>query len=278
MIKKLRLPLLIGLLGLCVIALGIDLSPKVDAGQNYYLGAVTTAVGYQIDAIEFDGSTDYGLRGGGMTGAADGKVGLISVWLNPDTDGVLENILYSDTSGMFAVQRKADNKVYFLGFTTGLVIKLDINSSAILAASGWTHIMASWNLATTSAHLYVNNSTDKTQTVLLDDTIDHTNNEHGFGANPDTFGKYSGGIAQFYWSQEYLDLSNAANRANIINATTLKPVDFGGTGTEITGNQPLVLLHVLPGNAASVFFVNKGSGGDFTDQGSIAIAGTSPSD
>ncbi len=279
MIKKFRLPLLVGLLGLCLITLGIDFSPKVNAGQNYYLGAATTTTAggdFPVLAIAFDGSTDYLLRGGGLTGAADTIYGIVSVWIKPGGNGVLGYII-RNTGGKHGSHRLDTNVFQFQMIDASSNIRVRINSSAILAASGWTHVLASWK-GGTETHLYVNDIEDNTQLDSVATATDNTVADWSIGGNTAGAGKYAGDMAELWYDHSqatfdaFGDFSVEANRRKFIDVSGF-PVDL-----EDTGAQPILHLSVRPGDSAGDFVTNRGTGGNFVDQGSIAVAGTSPSD
>ena len=92
-----------------------------------------------------------------------------------------------------------------------------------------------------------------------------------------------------FWPNEWPDLrkgvskpilksswSVVANRRKYITAT-VKPVDLGSDGSN-PGSQPIVYLSVRSNDAATVFATNKGTGGNFSITGALALAATSPSD
>ncbi len=278
MIKKLRLPLLVGLLGLCLISLGLDFSSKVDAGQNYYLGAAA-ADGFIVQGIAFDGLTDYLLRGAGLTGAVDGKAGTLTVWVDPG-DAAVGTFLKSATGaagGIIFSRAVVDIKVKLLGLTAGGGFGFNISSAnEITAAGGWYHILASWDLATTTIQMYIDDGSDIAIANNVNSTIDYTQTDWGVGATDIGTNLFAGGIAELWFHTVRFDLSVEANR-RFWRTADGKPEDLGSDGSE-PGVQPLIYLSSRSGDAAATFVNNKGSGGNFVDQGSIAVAGTSPSD
>lgn len=231
---------------------------------------------FECLGIDFDGAIDYALRGADLTGNANAKTGLVSFWINFDSNGTKFQIQYC-VNGRIDFFRDTDNKMYFRAYDTGAVEILKINSSAILAAAGWTHIEASWDLATSTEQIYVNGVSDVTVVTSSDVAIDYTNNEHALGASHIGNNKYDGDLSEYYFTNTHLDLSVADNLAKLINEYN-KPVNLGDDGSLVTGTQPLVYFSVREGDAASAFFTNKGSGGDYTDQGSVVLSATSPSD
>ena len=274
--KKFRLPVLIGILGLCLIGLGVKYSPSANAKGNYYLGAAGKSGSFIVQAIEFDGSTDYGTRAD-FANNADSQYCVLSFWLKPFADGAQYNLVYG-TDGIPFIYRAATNKVHINLYTAALGWGCGVNTSAIAAASGWTHVLMSCDLSVPEAHLYVNDISDKTESGVVNSTIDWTRASWLFGTGGGIYWK--GDLAEWWRSNraaDYLDFSVEANRRKFITAGG-KPVDLGLTGAEPTGNQPILYLSSRIGDAAASFFTNKGDGGDFTANGSVVIAATSPSD
>jgi hypothetical protein len=88
----------------------------------------------------------------------------------------------------------------------------------------------------------------------------------------------NGCLAEFWLAPgTYLDLTTAANIA-LFRGADGKPVDLGADGSLPTGSAPLIYLSCRPGDAASAFATNRGTGGDFTITGSLDVASTNPSD
>jgi len=166
---------------------------------------------------------------------------------------------------------------------TGVSNLLAMNTSAFTAGASWLHVLASWNTNFTVGnklhHLYVNNVSDKV--VSVDSAgaggtrVDATN--WATGARTDGTLKLDGCAAEIYFAiDQFLDFSDAANRAKfILNG---KPVDLGAGGSLPTGTAPIVYFSVRPGDAATAFATNRGTGGNFSITGSLDLASTSPSD
>jgi hypothetical protein len=57
-----------------------------------------------------------------------------------------------------------------------------------------------------------------------------------------------------------------------------KPVDLGADGSEPTGTAPAIFLRRAPAAAAATFATNLGTGGNFSIEGTLTAAPTSPSD
>lgn len=227
-------------------------------------------------AVKFDGTNDYMTRGAGLTGAADSKKGIISFWFRRDVDtGAAEQILNGTTTvgGALDIFNCEINPDAVRIVCTGL----SISSSTIPTSQKWRHFVASWDLATAGArHIYVDGVSDITVTTFTDTTIDYTGGDWSVGGGPNGTERFNGCLSQLYFQPgEYLDLSDAGNLAKFIS-TTQRPVDLGATGTNPTGNQPLILLETVSSDAATVFATNKGSGGNFAITGTLDVATSRP--
>lgn len=235
---------------------------------------------FVANAVTFGGASDWLARGATPNGVADGKVGIFSGWLNFDAanDGGVQFLLATDSSSArFAVVRLSTNKLFLRATPASgppYILALESNSS-ITGSSGWTHVIASWNLATGRGQLYINDADDlNTGTkVTTNDTIDYTRGELSVGGLPDGTMLFNGDVAELYLHLgASLDLSVEANRRKFIDAAG-NPVSLGMNGSTPTGSPPTVYL---TGPTAS-WHLNRGKGGGFTEHGALATAPSSPS-
>jgi len=230
---------------------------------------------YIAPAVVFNGST-YLTRGADWTGVADGKQGIVSFWVKKTGGDGAAKVIYNDQS-LSEIQFSSGNKIRvdFYNSAVGQVFRYDTTTS-VTTASGWVHVLASWNATTTTFQMYLNDASDQTTiSAIVNDTIDYSRTNHTFGARDASASNViTAEIADFYFNQSTsLDLSSSANRRLFISSS-LKPVYLGPTGSIPTGAQPLIFL---TGNAAA-FSTNSGSGGGMTvSAGSLSNAATSPS-
>lgn len=225
-------------------------------------------------AVDFDGTNDYLTRGADLTGNADGKQGTLSVWLKlgAGTDGMWKEVLGA-WGDRFRVQRRNTNKLSVQAFSATGSLVLDLHSStSVTAASGWVHLVASWDVATSTAHLYINGVEDKNVLFITDNTIDYTLTQWVVGSNSLASSSlhWNGAMADLYLNTaEYVDLSISANRAKFFDAG---PVDLGSDGSTPTGSQPAIWLH----NPLATWHTNAGAGGGFTLNGALTESATAP--
>jgi len=247
--------------------------------KNILYGSTARRRIFQCKAVTFDGTNDYMARGADLTGNADSKVGTISFWFRTAVDGT--NIVIHDTktTTMF-IRKLTTNKFAISASNAALATILNmVSGNAFTTSATWHHLAASWNLATPVAHLYIDGASDEAAgSTETNDTIDYTRTDHFIGSADGFSSLYNGDLAELYINYAaYIDITQAANLQKLRSASG-KPVDLGVDGSLPTGTAPIIYQSVRSGDAATVFAINKGSGGNFTITGALAIAATSPSD
>jgi len=232
---------------------------------------------YRSKAAYFDGTNDW-LRRAALAGVANGNQGSISVWIKFNgRDADFQQIFRITASGAerFSVIRNSspNNRVSFIGRTTGNTQVLGMSSNAtIVVASGWTHLLASWQTGGT-LQVYVNDVAGVTTSVNTAGDIAYNSNECAVGGRYDGTILCDADIAEFWFNPTRIDFSVTGNRRLFISAAG-KPVSLGPDGSRPTGSVPLIYLN----GPASSFQTNNGTGGDFTVIGALTDSTTSPSD
>lgn len=249
--------------------------------QTQFLAAGTGMNNIIVDSAAFDASY---LSMTSLTGLSDSKAGLLSCFVYPtNTTG---EIFYIGT-GIFTsdfVLGYSNNAFGYTGRNSDVNLPfgngdniLIVQSSQSYPPNTWYHVIASWDLAITTTHLYINGVSDKaTLDFSINDTIDWGSEKTEVGAI-ETSNIFPGNIAEFYFTNTYLDLSIPANRRKFATPGN-RPVYLGTTGSVATGTAPLIYLHLADGETAANFATNRGTGGDFTVNGSLSTGSTSPSD
>lgn len=238
-----------------------------------------------VSGADFDGTNDFMTTGAGLTGAADGKVGTVMLWFRLDGgDGTSMTIFQACTTvggavSHWRIRRESTNLISIIGNNAAGTIILSISTAATYTANAtWRQLLASWNLATAAAHIYVSDVSDLTSTTLTDDSIDYTVADWAIGAQANGGTKFNGCLSEVYLALEYVDLSSSTNRAKFITGVTAKPMYLGTDGSVPTGTAAIVYQRVVAGAAVTTFATNKGTGGNFTITGTLDLASTSPSD
>lgn len=224
----------------------------------------------RFNAVDYDGTNDYLLRGADLTGNADSKKGIISFFMRVDGGASTTRQIVHSTDGGVSVFLGTDNKIRFRHENSGGTAILDIITTATFSPSASiVHVLGSWDLGTANArHLHIEDVSDLTETTFTDDTIDYTKADHAIANNVSGTDGWDGVLAEVYINfGEYLDFSVESNRRKFIDASG-NPVDLGTDGSTPTGNQPIVYLPRDFGRVDE----NAGSGGDFTINGSPSLA------
>lgn len=193
-------------------------------------------------------------RAGEMTGNADGKQGMLSVFLRPRSmnsgsmelfrDGLNRNILFlTPSTGLLRVRMISAGSQ---GITMDTVTPLPVG--------GWAHLLASWDLNIGRAQLYLNDVPNlNVISGPTNVTIDYTQPPYRMIAAGDMWVD----VSRFYLNlAESLDITNSANRRKFINSDGSQ-VFLGADGSTPTGNDPIVLFD---GNG-NAFADNRGYGG-----------------
>ena len=236
---------------------------------------------YAADAVYFDGTNDY-LSKGALTVTNNNKL-TISFWLNPAfTTGDPDHFILQTGTG------NQNNKIAIRQAPTGGFQIVGAGATAYLDVSGfstaenvWAHILFSCDLSDTGKrHLYIDGSSvTPTWGTYTDGTIfwDSVSNRIGRWASGTNGGRrYVGDLAEFYVTNEYIDLSVLVNREKFITGTGTgaAPVDLGTGGITPTGTSPIIFFE---GNAASWNSgVNSGSGGNYSMVGAVTDSGNEP--
>ena len=245
--------------------------------------AVSTG-GSAIKAVTFDGTNDYMTRGADLDGATDGQQGMFSCWimLGGGDSAAQELVRVVNAQVTVWISRTAGNLFQMVMSTVaGVNLILTTTVNQYTADATWRHVLMSWNTtASPVAQIYITDVSDDTDVgAPAEGTIDYNGTDWGIGAVATTgANKLNADIAELYLNlATNLDFSTEANRRLFISATG-KPVDLGADGSTPTGTAPIVYQSVRSGDAATAFATNRGTGGNFSITGTLAIAATSPSD
>ena len=211
-------------------------------------------------------------RGAQLTGASDSKLGLLSFWMkmNASSSDFSRYQVIRWSNGYVDIHRGDNGEFQITGFTSVAQKVLDIFSSnnSIRKVDGWVHVLASWDLATTTTHLYINGVSDITISAAIDGAINYTVTNVWVGTNGSGSFTMDGLFCEFYFTNEYLDISSSANREKF-RTSGGKPVDLGADGSTPTGTAPWIYLR----EEVPAWESNQGSGGGMTEAGTIADGG-----
>lgn len=216
-----------------------------------------------VQSVVFNGSSDYFSRGAGLTGAVDGGDFLFSVWINPSMADGTEKFIFG-TDGTYC-RRFTTNKIGVSMTKTVGGDAFGLTSTASLTqAGGWYHVIFSVDMTGGTMQCYINDASGHTVDLAPNGSLGWTEANWWIGTYNGLSSLFDGEMAEFYLTNEYLDLSVAANRRKFISASG-KPVDLGADGSTPTGTAPLIYLS----GAAASFATNKGSGGGMTENNAV---------
>jgi len=225
--------------------------------------------------MDFDGAADRYLRGGALTGAADGPLMTMSQWFRVDGGDGAIRWLTQGTGSRFALLITAANQIQLLCRTVvPLTILEFITTPTYLAGSGWHHLMASCDLTVPTASIWVDGAQPAlgTNTVVAGN-IDFTVVNWAYGGRIPAALWWNGGLSEGYYNfAEYFDLTLAVNR-EFLRHPNGQPPNIGAQAQLVTGNQPIMYM-VEEGGV----LVNRGYGGAFVAVGAPALSADSPKD
>lgn len=235
-----------------------------------------TPENYRPAAVNFGGSA-YLTRGANLTGASDTKSFVSSFWINPlDAATGSAQSIWEHESGGNPYTRIQVNQVGLIAVavynTSGSLIQ-SLVSSGTLSDGQWAHVLVAFDAAATTYRCYIDDANDSSADAVSNTTQDWTVGNFAIAAASSL--RYTGDIADLMvWQGAYLDLSVEANRRMFISASG-KPVNPDAPGGAIaTLGTPIVRLSTAEPN----WHVNAGSGGGFTENGTLTAAATNPAD
>lgn len=219
---------------------------------------------YTAKAVVFNGST-YLARGAALTGAANSKVMTVSLWFKLTGGNNAETGFILEQGAGFTVERLATNKIAVISVTGNYQ-----SSGTYTSGGGWHHVAWSENTAVPVGYLFIdgvnqNITYNPTQNVQI--TLNAANWYLGNkGAD------LTGSLSDLWMSFEFFDISVAANLQKF-RSSGGAPVNLGATGTNPTGNTPIVYQT----GDATTWVTNAGSGGGFTvAAGSLSTDSSGP--
>lgn len=240
----------------------------IASGSNNARGPSGSAPAFTYYSAVFDGTNDYLTRGAELTGISDSKLGLVSFWIKSGADS--QDARLFDNGGLYIAFYNTN--LYVRGFAPGGVPKLELVSSSITVSDGWKHVLISWDMGTAGrSYVYINGVDATTRNQHDDSVLDLTLGDWGVGAEPAGTRKFNGSLSEFYFTTpaSWFDITSSTNRDKFYNSGTSKPVNLGSDGSTPTGTQPIVYLKTQP----TAWETNSGSGGNFTENGSITDGG-----
>lgn len=232
-------------------------------------------------AALFDGTNDYLSKATDLSGISDGKQGAVSVWLyrvgTSATGNLFSIISQHDGSASQGVSldinMSSSARPRVTTFDTSGTVNSQWTTTDVTALEGWTHLMASWDLADANKIESYVDGADQSEAYATrtDSNINHTAGQFGICGRPTGntgISRWHGRIAELWFTPTYVDLTVEATRLKFRTAAG-KPASLGATGAVPTGSQPLLYMRDF---ADFKLGRNRGSGGNFTVNGTLVAA------
>jgi hypothetical protein len=251
-----------------------SVSNLVQAGERVYRW-YGGAPSYIAKAAEFDGSNDYLLRGGGLTGAVDSKLLTLFFWMYYDVTPGVGYRFFTSTGSLIGVTVNSSNEFNFLFTKVGGATAVSATASQTVTAATWTAVMISIDLTQNRVQIYFGDTdaSPTSPTISVAD-IDFTHADWGIAANVDGTLKLDGRMSEFWFLiGTSIDFSLEDNRRKFFGESG-GVVPLGKRGERPTDEIPIIYLK---GNSTN-FQVNHGTGGPFAVTGALSEPATVPPD
>lgn len=244
---------------------GIDPGPSGEYAIDMNAGGVESGVFRLASAIP---------------GMVNSKVGLVSLWgyysVAQSAIQLLFNIDPSNAqNSVIAMNTDSQRRIAINAATTGNFIFQ--SSLALSATAAWHHFLVAWDTAQNAIYLYIDDvdwHTSATIFVTTDEIIQYETADTKviFGGSDLVGAPWKECLSQIWFdSNQFLDITIEANRRKFISDAGA-PIALGASGENPTGTSPLVYLD----NPVASFLTNRGTGGDFTEFGTLADCADNP--
>jgi len=230
------------------------------------------ASGFTVSSTLFDGSTNSISRA--TSPRSDGATGLVSIWIKEATNFDKHNLLHT-ASGYIELARGAGTFPTLIVYDASAVQKIGWTSTVPVFNDGnWHHILLAWDLSGPTFRAYVDDTATNTTTTLASGTAHYAATDWYIGQASGGANFLSGTLSEYYFTNEYLDISVAGNRRKFDDGSAAPghPVNLGTTGNLPTGTSALIYLH----NPYTSFGTNNGSVGGWSTNGTLAPGASTP--
>ena len=240
----------------------------LDNTTNAQTDAHIPAPAVVLPTVTFDGTNDYLSYSG--TPMPDGPAGTFSCWFRFDAARSGTDYFYQSGGTYFDIRRNEYNKLSIIGYTSASGYLFSVYSSSAtwgVVSSGWHHIVISWNLvASPVCHMYIDGVSDVSIQSINAGNINYagSGNTQKLGAGINGSDLFPGQMAQFYLTNEYVDITSATNLAKFIT-TDGNPVSMGTDGATPTGTAAKLFFN----SAVDSWHTNDGTGGGMTEVGAL---------
>ena len=229
----------------------------------------------QANAARFDGSSAYMARGADLTGLSDGQQFTASFWIRRNTISTDQRV-YCSSSDNSRIYLPASNNTVAVRFEATGAQAILYRSSALTDTIDWHHVLFSFDQSSAALrHLYIDDVDDLATVVTYDtgpSSLDFQQSDHYIGCVDDTSFFLDADIAEVWIDfNRYVDFSVESNRRKFVTAD-LKAVNLGANGETPFGSSPFMYF----ANPYTSFQTNLGTGGGFTEHGTIGDGSPGP--
>lgn len=252
--------------GLDAPALATDAAAEADASPAD--AASIDGAAYRASAVRF--TTKTYLSYGALSGVADSPRGMLSVWLRFNGNDNQQQLITAaelgvgNFGGIGGIARQATNHFEIALLSCAGAMRVDMTSThTYTAASGWIHVLASWDVERGRAQLYINDVDDRAaMTTINNGQICYAVPAWGVGGVSSA--TLDADVADMFVSLDTsLDLDSPTNRRLFISQSR-KPVDLGlRCSTPLSGVVPTLCFTGAPATWAT----NLGTGAGFSVEG-----------
>ena len=226
---------------------------------------------------DFDGSTGYLNRTANLTGVASGKLFSASFYIAPDIDLISQFIIDCKTNvdgWRFYINKTPIGQIQIQGRnSSGTTVLEAYTTTTAITPSAPGYVQMCVDLANTANRfIYINGVAQSvTWTTFSNLAIDFSGVQKlRLGANAQTTpaSYLEGKLSEFYFTTDYIDFSQEANRLKFRDAFG-NPVDLTPQIEAGDIPNPAIYMRFDPAN----FGKNSGTGGDFIANGTILDGG-----
>lgn len=235
---------------------------------------VTRALGFALSGSDEDmvavpvpsvvrgDGDDFFVRASDFTGTPPtdtSKVGTLSFWVKfADAGDGSQQIIYANDGNSVLIRRLSGGglRIGLASDAPATVVELNSTSSWD-STDGWIHVLASWNAATSTGYLRVNDVDDLGATTFLDDFIDYSTGEHTILAGDAGLNPIEGDVGELWLHMGVeLNLDVEANRRMFYSSDGMAE-RLGKKGEVPIGSPPQLYA------TGNDFSVNASGAGDF---------------
>jgi len=236
---------------------------------------------YRSNAVRFNGTDTWLTRGGDLTGVVNSKILSFSCWVRKIEEGTCA-IYRGDNTGV-DIGIDSNEAVTVTAYNSSDAATLYAKTSnGSISLNTWYFIAGCFDVSDSSKfHLMINDTSSAESPIPSlngNSNMQMSASNHMIGSSqpsaPSSANLANMDVADLYVNfGNYVDYSDLATRRKFIDADG-KPVDLGSTGQKPTGSSPILFFSGGTNN----WHTNKGTGGGFTENGTLTTSTASPSD